>query len=457
MWAALCLLRRHPGIGVTVIEREATPGGMAGSFSSEGLTWDLGSHRFHPAASPELLGEVRELLGDRFLSRPRNGRILLEGRHLRFPLSAADMLLHMPPSFAFGALADAAAAPFRKKAPADASFAGIMLQGLGGTICRRFYFPYAEKLWGLSPSRLSGEQARRRVSAGTIGKMMRRLFAPPRQRVDRRTFHYPAGGFGTIFSSAAAAVEKMGGRIEFGATVTGVSAPAPGTGGSVRYSSGTGEHSLPADFILSTIPVTEFAAILAPLIPDDVEAARRSLSFRSMVLCFVTLRTGRFSPFDAHYFPGAGIVPSRMSERKNYEGSVHPPDSTGLCFELPCWRTDPLWTMGDEAIGGLLRKNLAEAGILLPAFSAVFTRRLPEAYPSYPMGWREHYSVLDTWLLGIPGIACLGRQGLFVHDNAHHAMEMGRKAAGCIDPENGWDAVKWAEARKEFQDNVVED
>ena len=57
----------------------------------------------------------------------------------------------------------------------DESFASVLRRGLGRTICEEFYFPYARKVWGLAPEEMSPIQARRRVSSGSIGKMLKRL------------------------------------------------------------------------------------------------------------------------------------------------------------------------------------------------------------------------------------------------------------------------------------------
>ena len=47
----------------------------------------------------------------------------------------------------------------------EESFASVLAENLGPTICEHFYFPYARKIWGVGPDRLSAIQARRRVSA----------------------------------------------------------------------------------------------------------------------------------------------------------------------------------------------------------------------------------------------------------------------------------------------------
>lgn len=457
LWTALDLLRLHPGLSVTILEREEMPGGIAASFKAHGLTWDLGSHRLHPAASPGVIGDVRGLPGTNLLKRPRNGRILLEGRFLGFPLSPADMARHLPPSFALGVLVDALGAPFRSRPGADATFGAIMMAGLGKTICRRFYFPYAEKLWGIPPDALDGEQARRRVSAGNLGRMFGKLLPARRSGIDRRSFHYPAGGFGSIFAAAARKFESLGGTLLKGALVRSVTPPTSKAAGLLGYERAHEDATLPADFIFSTIPVTDLVAALGTVVPGDVRAAASSLSYRSMVLCFLVLDSPQFSVYDAHYFPGPETRFSRVSERQNYDESRESPGSTGLCLEIPCFRSDPLWSMDDRGILGMALQDLSISGLPVSGVKSFFTRRITEAYPSYPAGWHLHFGAIDSWLTGLSGLVTLGRQGLFVHDNTHHAMEMGALAARCFDPAGGWDRDGWSEARRLFRKNVVED
>jgi hypothetical protein len=51
-----------------------------------------------------------------------------------------------------------------------------------------------------------------------------------------------------------------------------------------------------------------------------------------------------------------------------------------------------------------------------------------------------------------------GRQGLFVHDNTHHALFMGYAAADCLNQEGKLDRNKWQNYyRKIFDAHIVED
>src|SRR5205085_3463903 len=128
-------------------------------------------HRLHPACRPDILNDLRGLMNGDLLDRPRHGRILLHGRWIHFPLKPLDLIFASPLAFKAGVALDAIRklVPRRKSGPPE-SFATVLEQGLGATICRDFYFPYAVKIWGRAPQELSAIQARRRVSAGSIAK-----------------------------------------------------------------------------------------------------------------------------------------------------------------------------------------------------------------------------------------------------------------------------------------------
>jgi protoporphyrinogen oxidase len=114
--------------------------------------------------------------------------------------------------------------------------------------------------------------------------------------------------------------------------------------------------------------------------------------------------------------------------------------------------------MSDEQLGKLLCQWLGDAGlpVTVPVVRA-FTRRLPQAYPIYPVGYETHLDVIDEWLQGIKGLLTFGRQGLFVHDNTHHALYMAYAAAECFKPDGVFDWNRWREFREVFETHVVED
>lgn len=454
-------LSQRGGVQVTVLERNGSVGGNAGSFEVGGCLVDYGSHRLHPSCDAAVLADIRALLGDDLLDRPRHGRIRLRGRWIHFPLKPFDLLTRLPPSFMLGVASDAVRKATRQRSlpTGGDTFASVLEAGLGPTICREFYFPYARKVWGLPPEELAAAQARRRVSAGSISKMLRKVWAalPGVRRGGTGRFFYPRLGYGQISDAYRRAAEGAGVNIELGVRILGVD-----THGN-RVSAVECERegrpvTIPADHVWSTIPITALARILRPLPPPDDLRAAESLEYRAMVLVYLVLEQPRFSEYDAHYFPESDVAIARLSEPKNYSEGYGPEDRTVLCAEIPCDADGPVWTLDDASLGRLVAESLENVGLpILAPVKEVVTRRLRFAYPLYRHSYRTHLDRLDGRLGDIEGLVSFGRQGLFTHDNTHHALFMAYSAVDCLGADGRFDRRRWDDFRRVFDTHVVED
>lgn len=443
LWAA----RR--GLAVSLLERGPGPGGLAASVDVGGVRVDLGSHRLHPSIDPAIFAELRELLGDELQLRRRNGRIRLGGRWISFPLRPADLALRLPPSFVAGAIRDALLAPARS--PREDTFGEVLRAGLGPTICERFYFPYARKLWGLEPWEISGEQARRRVSAGSHGALLRRL-ARPCGGAPGSVFWYPARGYGTLWERLADACVEAGAEVRYGADVERVELAADG----VRVTC-AGGSTLEAGAVLSTIPLPSLARLTVPAPPAEALEAASALELRAMALVYLVVEGDRYTSYDAHYFPEPETPVTRISEPKNYREGPDPAGRTVLCAEIPCLRGDAVWSAGPEALRDVALGALESSGLPRPRLIEVGVRRLAGVYPIYRLGYERAYERLEAWADSEPRLLTFGRFGLFVHDNAHHALAMGRAAAASLGRGGAIDRERWRLARTAFAAHVVED
>ncbi|WP_158275481.1 NAD(P)/FAD-dependent oxidoreductase [Maritimibacter sp. 55A14] len=443
---------------ISVVERAPVAGGNSGSFEVEGVTCDFGSHRFHPAAEPAVMADVKALLGDDLLLRPRHGRIRLGGRWIHFPLKLGDAMLRLPKGFAASLIADSALKPLRRKTNGPRSFSSVLYDGLGPTISESFYFPYVRKLWGLDPDKLAVTLAERRVSSGSVGKILMKMLRllPGLRNETAGRFYYPRGGFGQVSQAMLDRARETGVEFRFETEITRLERDGERIT-AIHTRDGAGERREEADLILSTIPLTALTRLIDTP-PQDVTEAARAIRFRGMILLYLVLETDRFTEFDAHYFPEPSVPISRMSEPKNYSAATEPRGVTVLCAELPCDPGEPWWEMPDEELGERFQGWLGDLG--LPVTVPVRrceTRRLGYAYPVYDLDYQDRFAKIDDWLLGLDGLLVFGRQGLFAHDNTHHAFAMAYGAVDCIDGEGRVDRAKWDRYRAEFATHTVED
>ncbi|MDA8388131.1 MAG: FAD-dependent oxidoreductase, partial [Nitrospiraceae bacterium] len=335
------------------------------------------------------------------------------------------------------------------------------------SVCDAFYFPYARKLWGLAPEEISAAQARSRVSANSVAKIVCKAFSAISGNRNGNgkagKFYYPSEGFGQICEAMAGEVRRLGGKIRLSKSVVRtelhgnrVKGIVVSPAGQFREA-GQPREEIAADIVFSTIPVTDLAASLAGM-PAPVARACASLRYRGMVFLYLVLETDRFTPYDAHYFPESDFIFSRISEPKNYNGSGKPRGTTGLCLEIPCTPGDRIWNASAEEISDMAIRDMSGAGLPIRCpVRARFIRRHPRTYPVYDMDYAGRFREIDEYLGGLPGLVCLGRQALFVHDNVHHAIAMAYRASECLGPGLSWNAEMWRNWRREFSKNTVED
>ena len=469
---AMKLLQRSDlNAEVIVIETEPWVGGLAPSFEYKGIYFDYGSHRLHPTTAPEIQQDIRSLLGQDLLDRPRNGRIMLMGRFVKFPLKVLDLMVHLPPSFVLNFCIDIITGPFKKRSNQLASFADVLLDGLGNTMCNNFYFPYARKLWGLNPEDISATQAYKRVSARSIVKILYKLVSllPGIKREGAGRYFYPSKGFGQISQAMALEIKRLGGEIRLSKKVqkiviqnnTPVSIITESASNWQDCNKGKlpdNSEELMADFVFSTIPVTELINILSQDIPSEIRRACQELKYRGMILLYMILSTDQFTSYDAHYFPEENVVFSRLSEVKNYNCQQEPLGFTGLCAEIPFNVGDTIWKASENELTKRVLEDLnrVQLPVQCPLITS-FVRYLPRAYPVYDLSFDSRLQTVNSYVDQISNLIYFGRQGLFAHDNTHHTMEMAYRASECLRHDLVWNSEMWQKFREKFEEHIVED
>ena len=457
--AAAFHLSRRKIADVTVLEQNQQPGGNAGSFEIDGIRVDFGSHRLHPACDSEVLRDIRGLLGSDLLQRKRHGRIRLKGRWIHFPLHLFDLGARLPPSFIAGVIRDRIHKALGHRISGPPSFATVLEAGLGSTICKNFYFPYAEKLWGIAPEELAPIQAHRRISAGFLRKILWKILSamPGLRTPGQGYFFYPRLGYGQISDAYFEAAKREGATVHFGARVETVKMPQNQVA-AVCFRKGNSCQEIEATHVFSTIPINALARTAMPAAPPDVATAATAIRFRGMVLVYLVVGQDRFSEYDAHYFPGPEITISRLSEPKIFSDGAGTPGITVLCAEIPCDVNGKIWSLSDEDLGQTVLDSLRTAEIPVRAkVLRVLSRKLPNAYPIYDQDYEPYFETLDAWAGSIKGLLSFGRQGLFIHNNTHHALFMGYAASNCLDEAGTFDEPRWKQYRQIFESHVVED
>ena len=443
------LYARRAGFSVALIEKLPEPGGMSRSISIANQSVDLGSHRLHYAMGDRVWAELEGLLSLKLQIRRRKGRIRVGDTWVNYPLSLMNLFSDLPFSVFKNLLLDQITRLFKSKTD-HVNFTDRIIGSFGPTLFNLFYRPYALKLWGTPPDELSVLVADQRVSALSIRSRIQRLIPFFNSRWKR--FLYPVGGYGEIAKALAAEAESSGVEFFYNASVTEINATSPN---SCVISTETG--SFETKNVWSTLPVTQIASLMMPPAPTEIIQLSNELTHRAMVLLYVVVDQAQYTEFDAHYIPDSDSIISRISEPKNYSDVSGSSATTVLCVEIPCWRGDSVWQSSDEALRDQVIEEMQSMGLPQVIGSDVHSYRLGHVYPVMKQGFEKHLVSLSEWLQSYNWLLVFGRQGLFVPDNLHHALDMGICAVDALSSDGVIDREQWQESLKQFKEHVVED
>lgn len=456
--AAYRLLQLRPDWQVTVFEEEERVGGLAACWKVEGFSADLGPHRIYTEL-PEIEALLPELVEqDQMLTVARRSELLLRGHFYRYPVRAGELLRQMGVvtmvRLGLSAVAGKVAGFLKGR---TSNYEDWMVASFGRGVYRLIIEPYTRKVWKIEPAQLSSEVARVRVSAGNVNRLVQQLLGRTGGRKGTQSalssFSYLRGGVEGLVRSLEQKVIKAGGEIVTSRRVCGFRGSEGGLHQVEICMADAG--GLPvaesADFIISTVPVTNLVRMLQPVKAD--EAARKTadeLVYIGLILVGVVVRRPRFTANSWIYFPEEQFVFNRSYEPKNFDPSMAPEDRSLAVFEVTArWDSD-LWKSPDGEIIERVKSDAVKSGLLQKEeIETAFAVRIPYTYPLYSTGYHQKLDTVFGYLGQFSNLVSTGRQGLFNHNNMDHSMLMGIRAAECV-AEGEKPAQRWYAGLEQF-------
>jgi protoporphyrinogen oxidase len=280
-------LAKH-SIGVTVLE--ASPervGGLARTERYKGFAFDIGGHRFF-SKSREIEGLWTEILGSEMLERGRLSRIYYRGKFFDYPLKAMNVISNLGlvnVMLSVASYLQAKIQPIRN----PRSFEDWTINAFGRRLYRTFFKTYTEKVWGVPCSEISADWAAQRIKGLSMLSLIKATLLPklrkPREKVIKTlidAFRYPKYGPGQMWETVARLVTERGGEVVLGAEVRRIVRGAEGVREAVAIGGGREERFSGTHF-LSSMPIRELIASLAPEAPPEISTAANSLKYRDFL------------------------------------------------------------------------------------------------------------------------------------------------------------------------------
>lgn len=333
----LALRLREQGAQVTLVEAAPDPGGLAGSETIGGHTWDRFYHvillsDFHTRALLDELG-----LGERLRWGVTRTGFYTDGalhsmsnsvEFLRFPpISLVDKLRLGGTIFL--------AARIRDWRRLEGVLATDWLRRWSG---RRVL----EKIWlPLLKSKL-GENYRI-ASAAFIWAIIARMYAARRSGLKREMFGYIDGSYQIVLDALRRRLDEVGVATRYGASAARIT--DTGSGASVKLVSG---ETLAFDRVVSTLPTGTLAAI-CPQLPETERDRLRGVVYQG-IICAAMLTREPLSPYYVtnvtdRWVPFTGVIEmTALVDRERFGGH-------SLVY-LPIYlaQDDAGWRRGDDEI-----------------------------------------------------------------------------------------------------------
>jgi len=346
---------------------------------------------------------------------------------------------------------------FSREVPPD-NFESVMTRAFGAELYRLIVLDYTRKVWKIPPDRIHGDAARVRVSAGGLDRLAKRVLfgEKPGEETALPRFHYIPGGVETLVRRMAERLPADKVRMATNTTVAGLHRR---DGGGWIVDTKNGEtHE--ADFVLSTIPVTDLTRMLVPsgVDADAVEACKSLRYIANFLVCVVVDRP---SVTDCQwlYFPGPDTVFNRGYEPMNFSATMGDGKRSMIVLEITCHEGDETWGADDARLVERTLEGLEATGLARRAdVRETLVHRIPNTYPLYDLEYRDNVARVLAGIERMPALITAGRQGLFLHNNMDHSIHMGFRAAETLLREPAADAGRafYREVRR-FQEFRIVD
>jgi protoporphyrinogen oxidase len=431
----LASILSRKGHKVAIFEKDDTAGGLARTFEFDGQLYDLGPHEFC-TNNPTLASLLSDLLGEDLIVGHKKSAQYFMGKFIDYPLKPLHFFRQMDKRLILKIMAELLYFRLHNLVsdPMDYSFEHWVTNRFGATMYELYFKPYTEKVWGIDPGLLDPRTASDRIAFNSVFDILHQTFLYYFFKKEqyrsihnplKSSYYYSRGGIGRLLERLYEHCIEAGCVIRTNWEAKKVKTEDGMVTAIVNQS---GKVIKDYDVYVNTVPITTLNMALGH--PE----LNTNLRFRSMIFCFLDIPRPSLSRFHWIYFPELKYSFQRLTDFSHFNAGMTKPDRTGVCVEIACFDTDPLWGSEDSHIIDLAKKDLAATGLLSDIKGIKgWVRREKYAYPIQIDGFLEQVKHSISYVSTIKNLVTTGRQGLYKYCNMNECMEMAIELAESIE------------------------
>lgn len=414
------------GIESVVLEKDGVVGGISRTVNYRDYHFDIGGHRFFTKIQ-RVEDMWRKVLASDFLRRSRLSRIFYNGKFFNYPLRPMNALFGLGVWNSFFILMSYIKAQLVQEQPED-TFETWVSNRFGRRLYTIFFKTYTEKVWGIPCNQISAEWAAQRIKDLSLISALKDALINNNHNEEVITtlineFDYPRKGPGMMWEKVADIVKKRGSQVMMNTEAKRLFWKNDKIEG-VEVSENGQKDVLYGTQFISTMPIRELIHAFDPQVPNKVLEAANKLKYRDFLTVAIIVDKRDVFPDNWIYIHEPSIKIGRIQNFKNWSPEMVPdPNKTCLGLEYFCFEGDGLWTMKDEELVELGKRELELLGFVNA--SEVLDGevvRMPKAYPVYHPEYKGALSIIKEFLGSIKNLQLVGRNGMHRYNNQDHSM-----------------------------------
>lgn len=409
---------KHP---YQIFEKENHPGGHASSKVSDGYTFDTGPHIMF-SKNKEILNFMIKSLGKNIQRCRRNNKISYRGSLVKYPFE--NDLKSLPLEDNFDCLKSFIFNNYKKKYPRPRNLKQWLLNKFGLEICRKYLFPYNEKIWNIPVEKLSMSWSKRIPVPSSNDIIKSSIGFETEGYLHQLYYHYPLrGGYQAISNNWSGLV-----NVKYNFMVKSIKKSPDG-----KFIISNGKEFLTFDKIISTIPIHDLIKILDIKIPRRVTAAVKSLIINPMFAVCLGIKGKDPNQFTAIYFPDSDFLVNRISFPKTFSPFNAPRGYYSIQAEITCTADSHIWkktdpTILNHVINGLIKRSFIKSKKDIYYKHVIRSRN---AYVVYDLNYEKNTKIIRDWFPR-QGIHLVGRFSYFEYINVDMVIDRSMKVASLI-------------------------
>lgn len=416
------------GMRSVVLEKDGVVGGISRTVNYKGYHFDIGGHRFFTKV--KVVEDMwQEVLGDEFLEKKRLSRIFYNNRFFYYPFSVSNALWGLGVVNSAAILTSYVKSQMFPIKPED-TFDKWVTNRFGKRLYELFFKTYTEKVWGMPCEEISAEWAAQRIKGLSLLQALKNALIKERSSSKEKviktlidSFHYPKFGPGMMWEKVADSVKSEKSDVILNADVetihvnnNKVEKVAARVGGQKKDIQG---HEF-----ISSMPIRELIQKFEPRAPEEVARAANELKYRDFLTISIVINKRDVFPDNWIYIHDTRVKMGRIQNFKNWSPDMVPDQNkTCLGLEYFCFEGDGLWSMSDEDLINLGKKELEAIGLASAGDIEDGTVvRMPKAYPVYDATYRGSIKIVKEYLSRFQNLQLVGRNGMHKYNNQDHSM-----------------------------------